>query len=72
MPSSGFATFNILPPATIEVGGALVPHRPNVEQTFLSAGAGDFPVASVLPTPDSKVRLTGRLKSLPYQPPCIF
>jgi hypothetical protein len=37
-----------------------------VGQTFLSAGAGDFPVARFSETPDWKVRCTGRLESLPY------
>jgi hypothetical protein len=34
-------------------------------ETFLSAGAGDFPIAT-LSAADWKVRTTGRLGSLPY------
>jgi hypothetical protein len=38
----------------------------NVGQTFLSAGGGDFPVATSLRPADWKVRLTGRQECLPY------
>jgi hypothetical protein len=37
-----------------------------VGQTFLSAGGGDFPVATAPPDADWKVRFTGRQECLPY------